>query len=69
MTIKELCNKSGRCINCSFNPICPYCSFNPICPYCDYWDIPLNKLAEDDNDIITKAIIETAEILKMKEVY
>lgn len=55
MTIKELCEKSGRCINCSFNPVCPC--------YCDYWDIPLNTLAKDDNDIITKAIIKTAKML------
>ena len=58
MTIKELCNKCGRCINCSFNP---------VCPYYDYWDIPLNRLT-DDNDLITKAIIETAKRLTESEV-
>lgn len=55
MTIKELCDKSGRCINCSFNL---------VCPYCDYWDITLNRLTDDDNDEITRAIIETAKILQ-----
>ena len=58
MTIKELCDKSGRCINCPFNP---------ACPYSDYWDIPLNKLKDDDNDEITRAIIETAKRLTESE--
>lgn len=53
MTIKEFCNNEPKCDNCSFKIICPEYE----CPgdY-DYYST--------DNINITKAIIETAKILK-----
>lgn len=55
MTIRELCNKHEHCINC---PI------DKLCPYMDFFDIPLNKINDRDNEEITNAIIETARILQ-----
>ncbi len=60
MTIRELCNKHPHCVNC---PIIK------LCPYIDFYDIPLNKINDRDNEIITKAIIETAKILLEDENY
>lgn len=59
MTIKELCDKYEHCYNCSFMP---------CCPYNDYWDIPLNRINDEDNKEVTRAIIETAIKLTESEV-
>lgn len=55
MTIKELCNKYEHC---------NYCPFSEVCPYQDYWENPLSKLNDEDNETVTKSIIETARILQ-----
>ena len=55
MTIKELCDKHKHCVNC---PI------ERLCSYLDFYDSPLNKINDEDNELITNAIIETAKMLK-----
>lgn len=54
MTIRELCDKNKHCFNCTLEP---------CCPYNDYWDIPLNRINDNDDKTITKAIIETSKAL------
>lgn len=39
----------------------------PCCPYTDYWDIPLNRINDEDNKEVTNAIIETAKMLAPKK--
>ena len=58
MTIKELCEKYDPCDHCPFFKACPFCDVN----------IEL-YLSKENNEAITKSIIETAEILKREEVY
>lgn len=59
MTIRELCNKHEHCIDC---PI------EKLCPFIDFFDIPLSRINDRDNEQITKAIIETAKLLTESEV-
>jgi hypothetical protein len=54
MTIKEFCSNHEKCKDCSFFP---------VCPYNDYFDIPLDKINDEDNDEITRAIVKTALLL------
>lgn len=55
MTIKELC-KFKHCKQCVYYNACPY--------YYAHWERPLNTINESDDEMITKAIIETAKALQ-----
>lgn len=60
MTIKELCkykhSKHKLCKQCVFYNACPY--------YYAHWERPMNTINKSDDEMITKAIIETAKALQ-----
>lgn len=55
MTIKELCAKHVRCSNCAFISVCAICDFSVI------------TITEVEDRAFTKAIIETAKLLRDDE--
>lgn len=63
MTIKELCKYKH-----SNYKLCKQCIFYNACPfYYAHWERPLNTIDDADNEMITKAVIETAKKLQEDE--
>lgn len=56
MTIRELCDKQERCKQCPYYNGCPF--------YYAHWETMMNVITDNDNELLTKAIIETARILQ-----
>lgn len=55
MTIKELC-KFKHCKQCVYYNACPY--------YYAHWERPLNTINKSDDEMLTKALLDTAKTLQ-----